>query len=144
MIASYWGLACQDCFEKTGSQTTCMKTTWRECAQSLSCVQLFATSWTVALQAPLSMEISRQGYWSVSPFPPPEDLPHPGTEPMSPASAASAGEFFAIEPPEKPQKMRGVCVLNHFSHVRLSVTLWTVDPQAALSMGFSRQEYWSG
>ena len=35
-------------------------------------------------------------------------------------------------------------VLSHFSPVRLSVTLWTMDRQAPLSMGFSRQEYWSG
>ena len=38
-----------------------------------------------------------------------------------------------------------VCaVLSHFSHVRLFVTLWTIACQAFLSMGFSRQEYWSG
>ena len=36
-----------------------------------------------------------------------------------------------------------MCVLSHFSHVRLFVMLWTI-PQAPLSMGFSRQEYWSG
>ena len=35
-------------------------------------------------------------------------------------------------------------VLSHFSHVQLVATLWTVDHQAPLSMGFSRQEYWSG
>ena len=35
-------------------------------------------------------------------------------------------------------------VLSHFSLVRLFVTLWTVAHQAPLSMGFSRQEYWSG
>ena len=37
-----------------------------------------------------------------------------------------------------------VCVLSNFSYVLLLVTLWTVSPQAPLSMGFSRQEYWSG
>ena len=37
-----------------------------------------------------------------------------------------------------------MCVLSHFSHVQLFVTLWTVAHQAPLSMGFSRQEYWSG
>ena len=37
-----------------------------------------------------------------------------------------------------------VCVLNRFSRVQLCVTLWTVAQQAPLSMGFSRQEYWSG
>ena len=78
--------------------------------QSLSCVQLFATSWTVALQAPLSMEISRQGYWSVSPFPPPEDLPHPGTEPVSLASPELAGRFFTTVPSGKPQGSPGVLV----------------------------------
>ena len=37
-----------------------------------------------------------------------------------------------------------VCMLSHFTHVQLFVTLWTVALQAPLSMGFSRQEYWSG
>ena len=37
-----------------------------------------------------------------------------------------------------------VCVLSHFSHVLLFVTLWIVTHQAPLSRGFSRQEYWSG
>ena len=36
------------------------------------------------------------------------------------------------------------CVLSHFSNVRLFVTLWTIAHQAPVSMGFSRQEYWSG
>ena len=53
--------------------------------KSLSCVQLFATPWTVAYYAPLSMGFSRQDYWSGSPFPSPEDLPDPGIEPRSPA-----------------------------------------------------------
>ena len=43
----------------------------------LSCVRLFATLWTVAHQAPLSMAFSRQEYWSGLPFPPPRHLPHP-------------------------------------------------------------------
>ena len=42
--------------------------------KSLSRVQLFATLWTVAPQAPLSMGFSRQEYWSGFPFPPPGDL----------------------------------------------------------------------
>ena len=49
-------------------------------AQSLSCVWLFATLWTVACQAPLSMEFSRQEYWRGLPFPTPGDLPDPGIE----------------------------------------------------------------
>ena len=48
----------------------------------------FVTPWTVAHQAPLSMEFSRQGYWSGLPFPSLGDLPHPGIEPRSPALQA--------------------------------------------------------
>ena len=46
-------------------------------------VQLFATPWTVAYQAPLSMEFSRQEYWSGVPLPSPGDLPDPGIKPRS-------------------------------------------------------------
>ena len=53
--------------------------------QSLSRVQLFATTWTVALQAPLSVGFSRQEYWGGLPLPSPADLPNPGIEPTSPA-----------------------------------------------------------
>ena len=48
------------------------------------CVQLFATPWTVARQAPLSMGFSRQEYWSLLPCPPPGGLFNPGIEPRSP------------------------------------------------------------
>ena len=44
--------------------------------QLLSCVQLFATLWTVACQAPLSLEYSQQEHWSGLPFAPPGDLPN--------------------------------------------------------------------
>ena len=47
----------------------------------LSHVQLFATPWTVACQVPLSVELSRQEYWSGLPFPTLGDLPNPGKEP---------------------------------------------------------------
>ena len=46
-------------------------------------VQLFATLWTVAHQALLSVGLSRQEHWSGLPCPPPGDLPHPGVEPSS-------------------------------------------------------------
>ena len=61
-----------------------------------SCVQLFATLWTVARQAPLSMGFSRQEYWSGFPCRPPGDLPNPGIEPLSLTSPALAGKFFTI------------------------------------------------
>jgi len=59
-----------------------------------SCVHLFATLWTVACQAPLSMGFSRQEHWSGVPCPPPGDLPHSGTEPASLKSLALTGRFF--------------------------------------------------
>ena len=46
--------------------------------ESLSGVQFFATLWTVAQKTPLSMEFTRQEYWSELPFPSPGDLPNPG------------------------------------------------------------------
>ena len=60
----------------------------RKKVKSLSHVQLFATPWTVAYQAPPSMGFSRQEYWSGLPFPSPGDLPDPGIEPGSPAFQA--------------------------------------------------------
>ena len=56
----------------------------------LSRVQLFATLWTVALQAPPSMGFSRQEYWRGLPFPSPGELPDPGIKPRSPALQADA------------------------------------------------------
>ena len=53
------------------------------CVESLSCVWLFVTLWTVVHQAPLPMGFSRQEYWSELPCPPPGDLSNPGTEPRS-------------------------------------------------------------
>ena len=67
------------------------------CACVLSHVRLFATPWTVAHQASLSMGLSRQEYWRGSPCPPPGDLPNPGFEPKIPALA---GGFFTTEQPE--------------------------------------------
>ena len=66
----------------------------------LSRVQLFATLWTVAYRAPLSMRFSRQEYCSGLPFPSPGDLPDPGIELRSPESQADA---LPSEPPGKPQ-----------------------------------------
>ena len=60
------------------------------------------TPWTIAHQALLSMEVFRQEYWRGLPFPTPGDLPDPGIKPMSLASPALAGEFFALlAPPGK-------------------------------------------
>ena len=61
------------------------------------------TPFTLAHQAPLSMEFSRQGYWSGLPIPSPGDLPHPETEPCSPSLQAdslpeSPGEAIKLSP----------------------------------------------
>ena len=60
----------------------------------LRCVCLFATPWTVAHQAPLSMGFLKQEHWSGLPFPPPGDPPDPGLKPASPVSPALVGGFF--------------------------------------------------
>ena len=65
-------------------------------------VRLFATLWTVAHEAPLSMEFSRQEYLSRLPCLTPEDLPNLGIKPVFSASPALAGRFFITVPPGKP------------------------------------------
>ena len=68
-------------------------------SQSLSHVQLFAIPWTVAHQAPLSMEFFRQEYWSGQPLSFPGDLSNPGIDAGSPAMQADS---VPSEPPGKP------------------------------------------
>ena len=67
--------------------------------KSLSCVQLFATPWTVAYQGTPPMVFSRQKYWSGLPISSPGDLPNPGIEPRSLVLWADA---LPSEPPGKP------------------------------------------
>ena len=70
------------------------------CVLSLfSRVRLFATLWTVALQAPLPMEFSRQEYWNGLPCSPPGDLSDPGIEPTSLMSPVLANGFLSPVPP---------------------------------------------
>ena len=76
----------------------CVRVVTQWC-QLLSGVQFFVTAWTIARQAPLSMEFSRLEYWNGLPFPTPGDLPDPRIEPGSPAVQAVSLPF---EPPGKP------------------------------------------
>ena len=69
--------------------------------QLLSCIQFFVTAQTLAQQAPLSMGISKQEYWSGLPFSSLGDLPRSEIKPVSPALA---GKFFTTELPGKPPK----------------------------------------
>ena len=67
------------------------------CALSrFSHVRIFATPWTIVLQAPLSMGFSRQEYWSGLPFPSPGDLPDPGTGVVSLTPLALAGSLLLV------------------------------------------------
>ena len=68
----------------------------------LSHAWLLATPWTVACQAPLSMEFSRQEYWSGLPFPSPGDIPNPGIKYRSPALKTDS---LPSEPPGKPKTL---------------------------------------
>ena len=76
-----------------------------EMCQMLSHVRLFAAPvapWTAAHQAPLSVEFSKQEYWSWVPFPPPGDLPNPGMEPTSPVSPVLQTDSSPTEQSGKP------------------------------------------
>ena len=125
------------CLEHSPSQPcTCPR--HRLCVLSHSVPSDSAASWTVAHQALLSMEFSRQEYGSGLSF------PLPG-ESSGPRDRTQVSCVSCI----------GKRILYHYCHlsesevkllsrVRLFATPWTVAYQAPLSMGFSRQEYWSG
>ena len=82
---------------------------------SFSRVQLCVTPWTVAGQAPLSMGLSRQEYWSGLPFPSPEDLPDSEIELTSPISPALAGGFFTTSTTREAQSgALRICISNKF------------------------------
>ena len=83
---------------QAAAQETC-KRLWMWKCYLLNRVQLFATTWTVVHQAPLSMGFSRQEYWSGLPFPSPGYLPDPGIIHGSPALQANS---LLSEPPGKP------------------------------------------
>ena len=145
---------------KSGSCTYTYMKKWKPHGN----VWLFVIPWSVACPAPMSMEFSRQEHWIGLPFPSLGDLPNRGIEPGSPALQADS---LPIEPLGKPSFHhipmsslkhlvytlmfffffsfgRGACVLSHFSRVWLFAKPWTIAHLAALCMGCSRQEYWSG
>ena len=85
----------------------------------LSRVQLFATSWTVAYQVPLSMGFSRQEYWSGLPFPSPGNLPDRGIKHGSPALQADA---LPSERPGKPINKWAKALDRNFSKENIQMT----------------------
>ena len=74
---------------------------WVAISFSRGSSRFFATPWTVAHQAPLSVESSRQEYWSGLPCPSPRDVPNPGIKPGSPTLQADS--LPPSEPPGKPK-----------------------------------------
>ena len=66
--------------------------------QSKPLYQPFATPWTITRQAVLSVELSRQEYWSQLPLSTPSDLPNPGIEPESLASPVLVADSSPLTP----------------------------------------------
>ena len=85
--------------------------------ESVSCVWLFATPWTVACQTPLSMKFSKQEYWSGLPCPSPGDLPDPGIKPRSPVLQADSLL------PESPGKTKWMSKGKHKKRKQISIIL---------------------
>ena len=109
----------------------------------------------VACQAPLSMGFCRREYCRGLPFPSPADLCDPGIKPGSPALQADSlpSELHILYIvviyvnsglPIYPFPPDPLSEVKSLSCIRLFVTPWTVAQQAPPSMGFSRQEHWSG
>ena len=101
--------------------------------------------WTVAPQAPLSVEFSRQEYWSGLPFPSPGDLPSPIIKPASPKSSALANGLFITEPPGKQDQCEAppYIFINATSGQMLycgsySITSTHTDISADISVCFSQ------
>ena len=103
---SYWGYMCLTAkavkiiILNTHDSKTCGQSwsQWSVHAQLLSRVRVFGTPWTVAHQAPLSMEFPRQEYWSALPFPSPGNLPDLGIESRS---STLQEDSLLSEPPRK-------------------------------------------
>ena len=93
------------------------------------------TPWTVAHQTPLSMEFSRQGYWSGLPFPSPGDLPNPRIEPESPALQADS---LLSEPPGKPNLYRCFQNVSHLNHVVFDIKGESLSLSVGPSLSFSQ------
>ena len=97
--------------------------------KSLSRVQLFETPWTVAYQAPQSMEFSRQEYWSGLPFLSPGDLLDPRIEPRSPALQADA---LPSEPQGKLNHINYEKCINHRSQLLSTISFnfqWNISKE---------------
>ena len=90
---------------RTGEPGVLQSMGWQRVRHNLEAEQqrTVPDSVTLAHEAPLSMEFSRQEYWTVLPFPSLGDLPNPGMEPKSAVSPTLLGRFFTTGPPGKPR-----------------------------------------
>ena len=89
----------------------------------LSWVRLFVTPWTVACQAPPSMEFSKQDYWKGLPFPSPGDLPVPGIEPRSPTLRADCTVWVTREGQTESHILLLLCLDFRSLHRVLNVSI---------------------
>ena len=101
-----------------------------------SCVRVFATLWTIACQGPLSMEFSRQEYWSGLPCPPPGDLPDPGIWHVSLMSPALSGGFFTTSATWEVQQQDDMSIVGKVDKIKINwrpaskfKALWKLCPR---------------
>ena len=104
-------------------------------------VQLFATPWTAAHQAPLSMGFSRQGNWSGLPFSSPITYDNGSQNLSQPQNLEGLLKYRSLGTICRASENLCVCTCSVVSDS--FATPWTVAGQVSLSMGFFRQEYWS-
>ena len=91
-------------------------------------VQLFASLWTVACQAPVSMEFSRKAYWDGLPCPPPGDLPDPGVKFMSPEAPALQVNSLPLHHQRSPYTCVYICTcIYSFAKFRVSWQMKKTD-----------------
>ena len=110
--------------------------------KSLSHARFLAIPWTAAYQAPPSMGFSRQEYWNGLPLPSPYSLLYPAKKEILRSDGGLHYQATLTYLPRDSGKVK--VKVKSLSHARLFGTPWTVAYQAPPSMGFSRQEYWSG
>ena len=130
----WWGLSETNNEPKRIQRDVCM-------LSHFSHVWLFETLWIEARQTPLSMEFSRQEYWSELLCPPQGIFPTQGLNPRLLCLLHWQVGSLPVVPPGKPTRGCGGGLVAKLCPT--SVTPWTIALQAP-SMGFSRREYWSG
>ena len=113
-------------------------------SRHFSGVQLSATPWTVAHQAPLSMRFSRQEHWSGLPCPPPGDLPDQGIKPKSLVSPALIGGFFITSTTWETQLQKtGVQIMvQRKPSVNGFIISWVFETQLLVTILFDITKTW--